>query len=33
MIILIMQIARREKISLDKAWKDHWKRSKKYLKK
>lgn len=31
-IVLTMQIANREKISLDKAWRDHWKRSQKYLK-
>jgi predicted house-cleaning noncanonical NTP pyrophosphatase (MazG superfamily) len=32
MIVLIMQIARRENISLDKALKIHWKKSEKYLK-
>jgi len=32
MIVLIMQIAIRENISLDKAWKIHWKKSQKYLK-
>ena len=31
MLVLIMQIARREKISMDKAWKKHWKKSEKYL--
>jgi len=31
-IVLTLQIANREKISLDKAWMDHWKRSQKYLK-
>jgi hypothetical protein len=31
-IVLVMQIAKRENISLDDAWKKWWKKSEKYLK-
>jgi len=31
-VVLVMQIARRDKISLDDAWEKWWKKSKEYLK-